>query len=185
MVRTLLNIVLTGIIPCVAYEILKIFFVAIMNRISAKSLPFTINGYWVAFHERDGYSAYEFLILKNQGVKLKFRLYQLTNDNRFHFYKGLGFIRGSKISLAYQEANKNRSNLTGTFNLKVFNKSEHHLALIGKYTEFSKDEDECFSCAYELREMDLSQFEKFLISVLQANYIKFLMGTKEFRNACN
>lgn len=179
------DIIITGIISCTVFEILKSIFISFKNQMSEKSLPFAIGGYWGAYHERGSYAAFEFIILKHQGDKLKFKLYQKTNDDRFHFYQGIGYIRGSKVSLAYQEANRNRSNLTGTFNLMVHNTSEHCLGLVGIYTEFSKDETKCTSYSYELKELSTSMGEAILITILRKIYIKHFMDKEKYKNVCN
>lgn len=185
MLENLSSIIVTGLISCSAFEIVKYLFICIKNRIEEHSLSFNISGYWAAFHERDDYSAYEFLIIKQFGDRVEFKLYQKTNDNRFHMYKGLGFIRESKVSLAYQEANDHRSNSTGTFNFKIYNISEHSLGLTGRYTEFSENESECSSYPYKLAGFSMSPLEIFCISILRKNYIKRLMNTEEFKNVCN
>ena len=184
MLEDLSDIIITGVISGAAFEFLKKVFIDLRDWLSEKSLPFTIGGDWGAYHERNPYSALEFLVIRHRGNKIQFKLYQKTNDGRFHFYIGTGYIRGSKVSLAYQEANKNRSNLTGTFNLKTHNVSEHCLGLVGEYTEFSKDEKECSSYPYELKEFNASFLETVLITVLRKNYIKYLMGQEKFKNVC-
>lgn len=96
MLEDLPHIVITGVISCIVFEFLKYIFITIKNFINEKSLPFTVAGYWGAYHERDSYSAYEFIALKQQGTGLKFKLYQKTSDDRFHFYRGRGYIRGKR-----------------------------------------------------------------------------------------
>lgn len=86
--------------------------------------------------------------------------------------------------MAYQEASIGRSNLTGTFNLRVYNVSEHHLGLIGKYMEFSKDDKECSSYFYRLSEINLSMWEKVLLTIFRQYYVKHFLDKDSFKNAC-
>ena len=176
--------ILSGITVSLIFEILKGIFISIHNRICEKSLPFTVSGYWGTYHSSNDYSAFEFVVIKHQGVGLRVRLYQKTNDGRFHFYRGAGYIRGNKISLAYQEADKSKSNFTGTFNLLVSNASEHSLKLNGSYTEFSKNEEESTSHPYCLRELSLSLKEIILITAFRKHYIKKLMDGERFQDVC-
>lgn len=184
MLENLTDIIFTGIISATAFEIFKAIFIIIKNKISEKSLPFTVSGYWCTYHEKAMHGAYELVYLKHQGNKLKLKLYQKTNDKRFHFYKGNGYIRGDKISIAYQEANKSRSNHTGTFNLKIHNISEHSVCLYGNYTEFSKNNKESNSIRYELKECNLSSFNRLCIKFLGKFFIKNLMVREVFINEC-
>ena len=184
MLENLSFTLLTGVTVSLIFEILKGIFFNIYNRICEKSLPFTVGGYWGTYHSLNDYSAFEFVVVKHQGVSLRVRLYQKTSDGRFHFYRGTGYIRGNKVSLAYQEADKNRSNLTGTFNLLVSNASEHSLKLNGSYTEFSKNEEKSTSHPYSLRELSLSLKEIILITILRKHYIKKLMNVENFQDVC-
>lgn len=179
----ILEIIFTGIVSCVLFEILKGLFIYAKSKSSEASLPFSVSGRWGTFHKQGEYSAYELLNLKVQGEIIKLKIYQLTEDQRFHIYKGCGFIRGDRISLAYREANSSKSNMTGTMNLKIQNLSEHHLMLSGKYTEFSKDEKESVSYAYELREVRPSLFESMCIKLSLKTQIKRMMVSEEFKNA--
>lgn len=182
-VDPILEIVFTGVISCVLFEILKSLFIYAKNKCSEASLPFSVSGYWGTFHKQGGYSAYELLNLKVQGDVIKLKIYQLTEDQRFHIYKGCGFIRGDKISLVYREASSSRSNMTGTMNLKIQNLSEHDLMLSGKYTEFSKNEKECVSYAYELKAVKPSPFESMCIQLSLKKRIKRMMISEEFKDA--
>lgn len=184
MVENLSGVIITGIIASAMFEIIKFSIIFVKDKIYEKGLPFTISGYWCTYHEKGSYYAFEFVKIKHRGDKLKFRLYQKTNDGRFHFYKGNGYIRANKISFAYQEVNKNRSNHVGTLNLRIYNISEHCIGLVGSYSEFSKDEKECSHLPYELREFTESKWDKIFILLFRRNYIKRLMDREEFKNAC-
>lgn len=177
--------VISGIIVSTIFEILRYGFVSVLNRISEKSLPFTVDGYWGTHHSLGEFSAFEFIILKQQGVSLKFSLYQQTNDGRFHFYRGVGYIRGSKISLAYHEANKNSSNSTGTFNLLVHNASEHSIKLVGNYTEYSGIAGNVLSRPYSLIELsNYSLLMKIKLVVFRKYCIKKILNDAGFQDAC-
>ncbi len=178
----LLDAIISGIIVSALFEIIKYGSINIYNRISEKSLPFAVGGHWGAHHSQGRFSAFEFMILKQQGVRLKFRLYQKTNDNRFHFYRGVGYIRGNKISLAYHEAKNSRSSSTGTYNLLICNVSEHQIELVGVYTEYSGSEEKAFSHPYCLRPLIFPLYECILISLFRSLYIKKLMSDKGFEN---
>lgn len=181
----LLAAIISGIIVSTIFEVLKCGFVIALNRVSEKSLPFTVDGYWGTYHSLGEFNAFEFIILKQQGVNLKFSLYQQTNDGRFHFYRGVGYIRGSKISLAYHEANKNRSNSTGTFNLLVHNASEHSIELIGNYTEYSSIDGNSLSHPYSLIEFSNYSFlTKIKLVVCRKCCIKKILNDTEFQDAC-
>ena len=67
---------LSGITVSLIFEILKGIFISIHNRICEKSLPFTVSGYWGTYHSSNDYSAFEFVVIKHQGVGLRVRLYQ-------------------------------------------------------------------------------------------------------------
>lgn len=178
-------VIVSGIAASASFEIIKTIFLRIKNKFEERSLPFNITGYWCNYQEqksRDGfvYTAHELIVMKHRGEKLHFKLYQLTNDNRRHLYKGIGFIRGNKISLAYEEVKKARSNHTGTFNLRVQNIREHSVQLAGQYAEFLQEGIKCECYNYVLEECNITIWDKFLVWLLKSRYTTKLMSKESF-----
>ncbi len=176
------GIIFTCFIAPFLYEMLKHLIFFAKDKLNDHINPYSISGYWVSFHSSKNengveYSAYELLRFKQTKNNLSVKLYQHTNDDRFHIYKGLGFIKGNRISLSYCESNDSYSNDIGTFNLSREEESQHTPCFTGVYTEFSKNSD-CTAKDYKMTPLKISAIDRLLLSAFQSRYAKYYMNRK-------
>ena len=188
--ESLLYVIITGAISTIIFEIGKFLFLFIVDKIKEKSVSFSISGYWCSynseysFSENKIYSAYELVKINYSKEKIVMHLYQLTNDNRRHQYKGYGFLRGNKLVISYEEANCSTSNHIGAFILKMQNKNEHSILFAGNYYEYRGEADTCEDFKYILKPCTLSLSNRLLIFIFRNKYIYKLISKEEFKNEC-
>lgn len=181
--------IIIGIVSTTLFEFGKYIKQVISNKMYIQSLPFSIKGYWCAYHEytdkeKKTYQTYELIKIKVNKGNLVFRLYQYNEDGRFYQYDGCGYCRNDKVSLAYEEINNLHSNHTGTFNLLTTDKFNHKVVLMGVYSEFVKDSQECDPHDYCSIEYTMYRKDKFLKFWLRDKYVKKLMMKEDFKNEC-
>ncbi len=181
-----INILITSLISPAVFEILKLFCSWLYNKLKNRSLPYTISGYWLACHntevvvENIAYTACEIIKIKQNGTNLSFVLYQLTNDKRFYIYRGVGYIRGSKVSLSYEETHSEISSNTGSFTLLKRDTLQHTSCFTGIYSEFVKEEKHCTSMPYSMHLLKLTYFERIMFTLFKSKYAKQYMKKRNF-----
>lgn len=154
--------IIEALIPAILFELLKVVFCHIYDKLMQARIPFTIRGWWCTCHKRLAwdksreYCTYELVWLDYKNGCICMRLYQLINDGRKYIYKGVGFIRGNKMVISYEEANKNASNKMGTFNLRITNQLEHETAFVGDYHELDRDNETSTNCEYRLKKCNVA-----------------------------
>lgn len=155
--------IVDALIPAILFELLKTIFCYVYDKLVQSRIPFTIKGWWCTCHRRlamDGtkeYCTYELVWLDYRNGCIRMRLYQLINDGRKYIYKGVGFVRGNKMVISYEETNKNISNKVGTFNLRITNQLEHETAFIGDYHELDRDNKKSTNCEYKLKKCSIAK----------------------------
>lgn len=180
--------ILVGIIATVLFEISKLIVIVIVDKAKEKSKAFSISGIWCAYHtsksDIDGkiYSAYELVQLKIHHGKVAAVIYQITNDNRKHRYKGYGCLRGNKLSIAYEEASNPQSNHTGVFIVKIKNVIEHSIFLSGNYVEFRADAEDSSLYKYYLKPHEVSKTNMLKIMIFKSRFIYKYMQKEEFKH---
>ena len=189
--NTVINTIVVGIIATLSFEILKYFVLKVMDLIIESRIPFSLTGFWVAFSEskhpdtHEIYSAYEFVRLRIERGKIIVKIYQVTNDSRKHIYKGLGYLRGSKLSISYEDYSNPHSELCGSYNLRVSKKNEHSTYLAGSYTEFQGKEDILYTHDYCLFPYVPTKKENLALRVFGKKYIFNLMENNQFKEDVN
>lgn len=182
--------IILGVLATVVFEVIKFFFKKIRDSIQEKTIGFSLSGFWCSYVKEESivdgetYYAYELLRLKYLNNKVFMTLYQVTSDKIKRYYKGYGCFRGNKLTISYEEANNSTSNHTGVFVLKINNKIEHQISLIGNYCEFRQENEECSVYKYSLYPYKLSLNTKILFRLLRKKYIYEYMQNEEFMNAC-
>lgn len=188
--NNVINTIIIGILATLIYELLTQLVLITLNALKKRSLLFTINGYWCAFHESkselDGmvYSAFELLHLKYNKGKVYMKLYHVTNDSRKYLYKGIGYLRGDKIVIAYEEAKSDKSNHVGAFMLRQNNIYEHSVVLQGDYLEFRGNKQSVKSYKYLLNSCSVSVKTRVNFFFGRDKSIYNFMLSEEFRNEC-
>lgn len=183
----LIYTLVTGVVGCILYKFLEIAYYKVVDIWNQNNFLFSINGYWCAYHEEvdsrlnQKFVAYELVHLKYSRGNIKMRLYQLTGDSRKYFYVGIGYMRGDKVTIAYQEAKRRPSNHTGVFILRFHNIYEHSIVLEGDYHEFRGDNFESQKCAYFLKECHSIQGLK---PNIKKEEIFLKMEEDYFKNEC-
>ena len=154
-----MNVIQTIIVGSVAtaiFESSKFILIRFFDYLANARLPFSLTGYWISFHQsahsdtQEVFSAYEIVRIRIKTGKVVASIYQYTNDNRTHIYKGCGFVRGSKLSVSYEDAYNSNSELIGNYLLRVKKESEHNVYLNGTYSEHQGKRDIIVSNSYSL-----------------------------------
>lgn len=185
------NTIIGGILTTLIYELGKSFILYIYDKRAERSLEFSIAGYWCSYvtarSERDKkvYTAYELMKLSYKKGHLRMELYHLTNDARKYYYKGIGFLRGDKIVIAYEDSSTEFSNHVGTMILRYTNILEHQVCLAGNYHEFKRNGHRSAQVAYLIKRYQgkrkISKLKKLLFG---RKYIYTFMQKDEFINEC-
>lgn len=178
------NIIISAIVSPTIFEVLKYLIVFIINKIKEKSLPHTMDGYWYSSVKESEYIGYELIKIKQQSSKLYFHIYQLTKDNRFYVYKGCGYIRGSKVSLSYEEVKENKSSVTGNITLLKRDITQHTPKFEGIYSYFSKEETMCTTNPYNLFSLKINKMDRLLLLIFKSKYAKSYMKKERFISGC-
>lgn len=179
--------IITGIIATLIFEIVKYIIFKLIDLSQKRRIPFSITGIWVTYHEsvhpdtNEKHTAYELLILKIKKGNILTQIYQYTSDERKHRYKGCGYVRGPKLSIAYEEFNNQNSDLTGVYLLKNSKKTEHNTYLKGTYLEFQGKNDEAKVHEYCLFPYSPSFFNKICLKYLGQQYIFYHMKKERFK----
>lgn len=179
-----------GIATTILFELLKYIFLLCKSKVTEKGLPFSLNGYWISQHEsRSGknselISAFELAFFSFENGIVRMRLYQLTSFGGFYYYKGIGYIRGDKVSVSYCESDNPQSNHLGNFLLKASNKIEHEVSLEGNYFEFRGNGKKGYAFAYSMCPYKMSTVDRIGICFQRKRYAEKLMKRGDFQNEC-
>lgn len=182
--------IFVGIITTFIFEIMKYSFLLCKSKVTEKNLPFSLNGYWISYHEsmdkKDGelLSAFELASFVFDNGVVHMRLYQLTSYGGFYCYKGIGYVRGDKVSVSYCESDSPQSNHIGNFLLKASNKIEHEVAFVGNYLEFRGNGTKGRTFAYSMCPYKMSTIDRMGIYFLRKKYATKLMKREEFQDEC-
>lgn len=186
-----LSTIIGGILTTLIYELGKFIILYLFDKRTERSLEFSIDGYWCSFvtskskKSKEGYSGCELLKLRYRKGYIRMEIFHLTNDGRKYYYKGIGFLRGNKIAIAYGDSSDESSNHVGTMILRYSNILEHQIALVGNYHEFKQNEHQSTQTTYLIAKYQgtrrISEVKKFL---LRKEYIYSFMQRDEFINEC-
>lgn len=189
--NNIIDAIILGIAATIIYELLKKFVLIILYSLKKRTLLFSIDGFWCTFHESKSelnglvYSAYELLHLKYNKGNIYLKLYQVTNDNRNYLYKGIGYIRGDKIVIAYEEAKSDKSNHVGALMLRQNNFYEHSIVLQGNYIEFRGNRQSVKPYKYILKNCCLPLKTKInFLLCRDKNIYNFMKKNEDFRSEC-
>ena len=180
--------IIIGVIATLVFELLKYSVIRVLDLTKKMHLTFSLPKYWISHtiqaspDSQKTFSAYEFVKLKIVKGRISMQIFQYATDGRLHKYKGCGYIRGSKLSISYEEFANRYSEMTGSLNLKVSKKSEHSIYLKGTYTELQGKKDEVFSYDYCLYPYFPCMFDKLGLNLLGSRYIFNHMKKESFKN---
>lgn len=182
--------IFTGIVATSIFELLKFSYCFWRDRIAEKELPFSLAGYWCAYHEskdsktQEIFSACELVRFCHKHDMIHMKLYQITNDGRCQYYKGIGYFRGNKITLSYCEADRQVSNHAGAFLLREKNIIEHVISLTGNYAEFRGDSFRARLYPYNLKPCGLTLSQQIAVFFTGKKAAYSLMKKKAFQDEC-
>lgn len=189
--ENVISTIITGIIATIIFEVLKLFVLKLIDLTKKARIPFSLTGFWVSYNQSEHpethqiYSAYELIKLSIKRGRINVKIFQLTNDSRKHKYKGCGYIRGSKLSISYEEYAKQKSELTGCYILKVSKKNEHNIFLNGSYTEFQGSMDKIFSHDYCMFPYNTNRINRIGLNLCGGKYIFKHMQKDSFKENVN
>lgn len=190
MIEKSISTIIVGIISTFIFELMKYIFLLCKSKVAEKCLPFSLNGYWISYHEskekKDGelLSAFELASFYFDNGVVRMRLYQLTSFGGFYCYKGLGYVRGDKISVSYYESDNPLSNHIGNFLLKASNKIEHEVSLVGNYFEFRGNSTKGHMFIYSMCPYKMSMIDRICIYFCRKNHAEKFMKREKFQNEC-